>query len=274
MDKFRNAYREAAGELPEFHIEASQVEDELHHHRMQVRRRKYLAARGCTAAAVFLLFGAGTAAAKNYRDSIVRVSDNGFIITSPDEDQEDLPDGSALPDPASILNLGGAFSIEEGIPEEETLEAYEPEITEYNSIEEFLTVSDMTAAIPDKALFGETFTGESVDVVEEGKELTVYLYNENVSFFMMQFDNRGCEGYSSATAFSGHSSNERSYTNSQGLSYVVFDSVNEKGETESVHAAISVNGRDLTFTFQGFDETVVEKILYTLDLSVYFQDER
>nr|WP_305142034.1 hypothetical protein [uncultured Acetatifactor sp.] len=65
MIKFRNAYREAAGELPEFHMEASQVQDELHHHRMRMQRRRYLIARGCTAAAVFLLFGAGTVAAKN-----------------------------------------------------------------------------------------------------------------------------------------------------------------------------------------------------------------
>ena len=273
MIKFRNAYREAAGELPEFHMEASQVQDELHHHRMQMQRRRYLIARGCTAAAVFLLFGAGTVAAKNYRDSNIRVSDNGFVITSAGEDQEGLPDGRNLPDPASILSLGGAFSIEEGIPDDE-MEVYEPEITEYNSIEEFLTVSNVTAAIPDKELFGETFTGENVDVVEDGSEVSIYLYNENVSFFMIQFDNREYEGYSSAASFSGSSSNERSYINSQGLNYVVFDSVNEKGETESVHAAISVNGRDLTLTFQGFEETVIEKILYTLDLTVYFQDER
>ena len=109
MIKFRNAYREAASDLPEFHMEASQVQDELHHHRMQMQRRRYLIARGCTAAAVFLLFGAGTVAAKNYRDSNIRVSDNGFVITSAGEDQEGLPDGRNLPDPASILSLGGHF---------------------------------------------------------------------------------------------------------------------------------------------------------------------
>ena len=254
MDKFQDAYQ-----------------DEPHHARMRRQRRKYLAARGCAAAALFLLCGVGTVAAKNYRDSIVRVSDNGFVITSAGEDQEGLPDDVDLPDPASILNLGGAFSIEEGIPEGELLEAYEPEIEEYNSIEEFLAGSDVTAAIPDRAMFGEIFTNESVDVID-GRELHVYLYNEEASFFMMQSDNRDCESYSSATSYMGQSSTERGFTNSQGLQYVMFDTVNEKREIESVHAVISVNGRDLAFTFQGFEEDTIEKLLYTLDLSVYFQN--
>ncbi len=272
MDKFQDAYREAIKELPEFQMNADCVQDELHHARMRRQRRKYLAARGCAAAALFLLCGVGTVAAKNYRDSIVRVSDNGFVITSAGEDQEGLPDDVDLPDPASILNLGGAFSIEEGIPEGELLEAYEPEIEEYNSIEEFLAGSDVTAAIPDRAMFGEIFTNESVDVIDEGRELHVYLYNEEASFFMMQSDNRDCESYSSATSYMGQSSNERGFTNSQGLQYVMFDTVNEKREIESVHAVISVNGRDLAFTFQGFEEDTIEKLLYTLDLSVYFQN--
>ena len=274
MNKFRDAYRKAAEGLPEFHMDAERVQDDLHHRKMQMQRRKYMAARGCTAAALLLLCGAGTVAAKNYRESVVKLSENGFIITSAGDGKEEMTEDRNLPDPASILNLGGAFSIEEGIPDEEQLEAYEPEIVEYNSIEEFQALSNVTAAIPDMEQLGQIFTNESVDVLDEGRELHVYLYNETASFLMMQSDNRDCESYSSATSYMGQSGNERSLTNSQGLNYVMFDTLNEKGETESVHAVISVNGRDLSFTFRGFEEEVIEKLLYTLDLTVYFQEER
>lgn len=274
MDKFQDAYREAAKELPEFHMDVESVQDEMHHRRMQMQRRKYLVARGCTAAAVLLLCGAGTVAAKSYRDSVVKLSENGFIITSAGDGREELTEDQNLPDPASVLNLGGAFSIEEGIPDEEQLEAYEPEIEEYNSIEEFRALSNVTAAIPDIGQSGQIFTNESVDVLDEGRELHIYVYNETASFLMMQSDNRDWESYSSATSYMGQSGNERSFTNSQGLNYVMFDTLNEKGETDSIHAVISVNGRDLSYTFWGFEEDVIEEILYTLDLTVYFQEER
>lgn len=132
----------------------------------------------------------------------------------------------------------------------------------------------MTAAIPDIGQSGQIFTNESVDVLDEGRELHIYVYNETASFLMMQSDNRDWESYSSATSYMGQSGNERSFTNSQGLNYVMFDTLNEKGETDSIHAVISVNGRDLSYTFWGFEEDVIEEILYTLDLTVYFQEER
>ena len=52
----------------------------------------------------------------------------------------------------------------------------------------------------------------------------------------------------------------------------MFDSVDEEGHTESVHAVVSVNGRDLTITFRGFEEDVIEKTLFSLDLTVYYED--
>lgn len=88
---------------------------------------------------------------------------------------------------------------------------------------------------------------------------------------MHQWDTRGLVGYASSTAYTGESANQRDVTNSQGLSYVVFDSV-EGGEVISTHAVISANGRELCMDFQGYDETTIETTLNTLDLSVYFAD--
>ena len=70
----------------------------------------------------------------------------------------------------------------------------------------------------------------------------------------------------------GRSCNERSFVNSQGLSYVMFDTVDEAGEIQSVHAVISVNGRDLSMSFAGFEEEEIERVLNGLDLTVYYQD--
>ena len=96
--------------------------------------------------------------------------------------------------------------------------------------------------------------------------------NEDAYFSLHQMDNRQYESYSSATAYPGQSCNERSFTNSQGLNYVVFDTVDEAGNLESVHAVISVNGWDLTVSFGGFEQNEIEKVLNGLDLTVYYRE--
>ena len=152
------------------------------------------------------------------------------------------------------------------------LESYEAELTEYNSLKDFFASDDVVLAMPDLALLGEDFTMERVIVMDEGRDVQVTLSNEDTSFSMFQSDNREFESYSTGITFGGSSANERSFANSQGISYVVFDSVDEEGQIESVHAVVSVNGRDLTITFRGFDEDVIEKTLFSIDLTVYYKD--
>lgn len=275
MDKFRDAYQEASKELPQISISVEKVQDELHHHRMQRQRRKVLVTRGCTAAVIFLLCGVGTVAAKSYRESVISVGESGFTITSIQEEQ-DRPqrasDLDGIADMAAFLKIGGAFSIEDAVPDEAEAAAYEPEIIEYDSLEEFLAQEDMAIAIPPKDLFPMTFTSERVCVIEAGLDVHIDFMNEDSYFMMHQTDNRGYESYSSATSYMGESRNERSFVNSQGLNYVMFDTVDEAGEIQSVHAVISVNGRDLALSFSGFEENEIEQVLSGLDLSVYYQE--
>lgn len=278
MEKFQDAYRETVEELPKLHMDADRVQDELHHYKMQKQGRKYLITRGCTAAAVFFLCGVGTVAAKNFRDSIIRVNDNGFVITS-ENAVPDTRNKKGIPDTASILKTGGVFTTEGDIPDGDVVEEaevveYEPQIDEYDSLEAFLAQSDVAAEVPvpDRRLLGMEFIYENVHVIDGGNRVFITLGNEDVRFSMNQADNRGYESYSSATAYMGESRNERRFANSQGMSYVVIDSVDENEAVISVHAAISMNGRDLTLSFEGFDESTVEKILYELDLSVYYRE--
>lgn len=268
MDKFQDAYRDAAEALPEFRIEADTVKDEIHHYKMRRRKRNYYLARGCTAASLFLLFGVGTAAANSYRNSIIHVNDTGVTITAQQpEEERDLPDLISL-----FEQIGGVFSAADTGPEEALTEVYEMETLEYDSIEEFLAAEKVALALPDKTLFGTEHMTEKVCIVDGGMDVSVHLYDEERSFLMTQFDNREVESYSTAMSFGGHSGNERSFTNKQGMNYVVFDTLGEKGEIISVSAVISVNGRDLTLTFRGFDRNTIEKIINSIDLSIYFEE--
>ena len=273
MDKFRDAYREASKDLPQISISAEGVRDELHHRRMQRQSRKVLMARGCAAAAVFLLCGVGTVAAKSYRDSSITVRENGFVITSA-QDEPGVPEGQfdGLLDMAAFLKIGGAFSIEDAVPEAATVDYFEPEIAEYDSLDAFLAAEDMTVLVPDRDLLGRDFTRERVCVIGEGEDVHMDFMSEDAYFSLHQMDNRQYESYSSATAYPGQSCNERSFTNSQGLNYVVFDTVDEAGNLESVHAVISVNGWDLTVSFGGFEQNEIEKVLNGLDLTVYYRE--
>lgn len=271
MDKFRDAYRKASDELPKLRMDADSAGDELHHRRMRRQARKHLIVKGCTAAAVFCLCCAGTAAAHSYRKSVIEVGEDGFRITSmQDEPETDCGEGADAV--MALAETGGVFPVEGGFPEEEAFEEYETEMEEYHSLDSFLKKSGVVIAVPDKTLFGVDFTQERVYAEEEGRAVHIFLSNDDVLFIMDQFDYRDSEGYSLAASYDGRSTNERDYMNSQGLGYVLFDAIDEAHPEKTVHAVISVNGRDLAMTFQGFDEDTVEEILYTLDLGVYFQN--
>lgn len=271
MDKFGDAYREAMQELPQVSISVEEVRDEVHHYKMQRQRRKILIAKGCAAAAVFVLCSVGTVAAKNYRESIISVRENGFTITSTEEEQEgQAKEREGIPDMAAFLKIGGVFSTEDAVPDVEEVECFEPEIREYDSVDAFLDAEDIVIAVPSRALLAKEFTSESVCVIGDGQDVHMDFMNEKAYFSVHQMDNREYGNYSTATSYMGRSCNERSFTNRQGLSYVVFDTVDEKGALQSVHAVISVNGRDLSISFGGFEENEIERVLSNLDLSVYY----
>ena len=273
MDKFGEAYREALETVPGLSMKAEQVQDELHHRRMQRQRRRQMAAKGCTAAAVFLLCSGGVAAAKSYRDSRIEVRENGFVITGSQEEDSGpmayMADGAE--DMTPNLRAGGVSTDGDMVPEAEVI--YEPEPMEYASLAEFREKENIIAAIPDRMLLGKDFTEEKVIVSGDDRDVYVMLLGEDASFSLHQLDNRGYVGYSYAASYMGESRNERNYTNSQGLSYVIFDIVDAEGTVRSVHAVISLEGRDLSMDFEGFSEEEIERILSRLDLTVYFESQ-
>lgn len=262
MNKFREAYRKASEELPKYILSVEKAQDELHHRRMRHQTQKYWVMRCSMAATVFLLFGAGTVAAKNYRDSVIRVNDTGVTITK----QQNIDTST------QFLKIGGVFSTEDDIPEDAVIELLEPQIVEYDSFERFLAEGNVTVAALDEVFSEEGFACERVLVMDQGREVHIDLMNEQRSFSLLQLDYRDAVSYSSSISYMGQSDNERNVINSQGLNYVVFDTLDESGQIEAIHAVISLNGRDLAFTFRGFEEKEIETILENLDLAIYFQD--
>ena len=279
MRKFQDAYREEVNRLPGIRMDAQSVGDEIHHRHMERKRRQKRLMQAAAAAVLFMLCGVGTATAVNYQKSIFEVTENGFTAVSEKAQVPKEREGSALP--ASVENTSPVpfmetASGEEGLEEAEGIaecEVVEYKPVEYTSIEEFQEKEAVSIAIPDKSLLGEEEpVSERVIFYVETGRVMVSVNFEDSHFHMSQWDHRGVEGYASSTAFMGESANERHFISEQGLDYTMFD-IMEEGEITSTHAIISVNGRDLTFDFTGYDKERIETILNQLDLSIYFKDE-
>lgn len=270
MDKFRKEYSRAVDELPEFHMDAGKMQDELHHRRMRRVYRNRLAAKGCTAAAALvLLCGAGTAAAKNYGGGVIEIQDNGYTVT--DSGMEKGSGNDLAARGRSVEEDYGIEALSEDGMEEYALETEVIEEREFGSLQEFLEDS-AAEKIPDISLLAVEFQNESIGVLENGMMLCVRVSTEEKFFMLNQFDHRDCDGFASSTAYPGQTVNQRNYTNFQGLSYIVFDTIGEDGRVESTHAVISVEGRELSMDFLGFETESVERVLSELDLTVYFSD--
>ncbi len=223
---------------------------------------------------------AGDAATARENGIAVASMEDGAGITENDEqamsDQEkeeayqkyiqNISSGASNEEPSAET----AGAAKDNADKLEVMEAEEIEPVTYASIEEFRANEDITVALPKLELLGE-FEEQKIVVMDDGTYFSWMLYSEEKRFGLKQQDTRSYEQYASSTTYMGESVNERSFVNDQGLSYVVFDTM-EDGEIVSTHAVISVNGRDLCLDFYGYEENVIEDVLKQLDLSIYFQD--
>lgn len=288
MRKFQDAYQDAIDELPKYHIDVDAVLAANNRAEMTLRQKsgqggyKRALKLAATAAALFLLCGVGSATAINYQKSKITVGNTGYSVTSEgvmvvseDEFVIDITDeerGDGAGNSREKAAAGEASAVAETYAAAEVLEAkIAPEPVSYDSVEAFRASEAITVAIPDSELLGMEFEIQNIMVMEDFHSLMVRLQSDEQIFALRQQDNREHEQYASSTTYMGESVNERNLINEQGLSYVVFDTM-EEGEIVATHAVISVNGRDLTLDFYGFGQESVEKVLTQLDLSIYFQD--
>lgn len=306
MPKFQDAYQDAVDALPKCHMEVEDVLDEAHHDgfaaRLEKRSKAYKALNRVAAvvAGLFVVCGVGTVTAMNYQKSIIKVEDTGYSIVSQKVAETEVvaAEADAGMAVAEERNYRAEIAEEEKetiyqkFVEEITAEQDEArkmkdevatdaeelyavvkteEPTSYASVEEFRRKENITVAIPGAELLGEVFEEKNIMVLDEGRYFSLMYHSPEKQFGLVQQDTRDYEQYASSTTYMGESENERNFVNEQGLTYVVFDTV-ENGEIQSTHAVISVNGRDLCLDFYGFEENVIEDVLKQLDLSIYFQD--
>lgn len=271
MRKFQDVYRDAMDSLPRRKLTAEEL---VKGPPKRVHRGGNAWMKGVAAAVIVILCSASTVTAVNYHRSRIRIEQQGYSLTSLNEDT------------GGAAGIGGDENIGDGA--EPRMAAYSPEESgmetegyivetieeqrEYSSVEDFRQAEQITMVLPEPQWLGEEDVKWQIYVTGDGESVTAMLFgDDDRSFMMHQWDTRGFAGYAAATSYMGESANERNITNSQGLSYVVFDSV-ERAEVISTHAVISANGRELCMDFQGYDEAAIERTLNTLDLSVYFVD--
>lgn len=272
MHKFQEEYLQAVErELPEFHMDSETVRSELHHRRMRVQQSRRIVVKGCTAAAVFVLLGAGTVAAKSYMTTMIEMRENGYVISDSGREKEIL-----LADDRAEKEVAGGAKDEAGAEEgiavlDDFAEEIPIEEAEYESLSEFLQKSVTASKIPDLSLLQSELGNGRVSVMEDDMTIFVHVTGEGRSFCLRQSDYRSAEGFSAATAYGGENANERNLTSAQGLNYTVFDTVDENGAVEMTHAVIIAEGRELSMDFSGFEPEVIEAVLTELNLELYFQ---
>lgn len=286
LRKFREEYSKAMKSLPEFHLDAAAVKDETHHRKMvSVRRRKRVTSMAA-AACIFLLCSIGTATAVSFQNSKVEIDNYGFAFLRGDTEVAPETGEAGGGEPVMTAMMKSVASDDEGVvgiaqepgkeaaPIEAEAEVVDAQERIYETIADFRRSEDIVMALPKIAWLGtmEELEKQLVIVSDVVARIHVIIEFEEKSFTMTQADNRGYSAYASSTTFLGEVANKRTFVNEQGLVYQVFDSV-EEGEIISTHAAISVNGRDLTFSFSGYEKDEVDAVLKQLDVNVYFVEE-
>ncbi len=289
MRNFREEYSKTMKSLPKFQIDAAAVKDEAHHRKMVAVRRRKVTMSVASAACILLLCGVGTATAVSFQNGRVEIDDYGFAFLK--GGYEAWPEGEQAENEAlneagngAVMTamMKGMESADEEAAELEELQdsvGVEAEVVDvqeriYETIGDFRRSEDIVIALPEIAWLGdiEELKKQLVIVSDVVSRVYVIIEFEEKTFTMAQSDNRGYSAYASSTAFMGEAVNKRTFVNEQGIEYQVFDSV-EEGEITSTHAAISVNGRDLTFSFSGYENEEVDAVLKQLDVNVYFAKE-
>lgn len=260
MRSFKEEYQREMDRVGTFRPDAGQVSDEIRHQRLKSGRRRRIIISAASAAAVFLLVG-GAATAMNYGSSLIRVRDNGFSITSEGADAGENRDMGQTP----MLARGRS-----GAAAPEQYSAYEVDVREYRTLQDFQTESGVTVAMPDLQLVGGDTAEQYIHVYGDHVYIRIQDDQER-SFVIQQMDHRNDMAYAASSSYSGEAANERNYTTAQGYTYKVID-IMDGDDVISIECAVSLYGRDLLAGFYGYTQEKAYAVLEAMDLGVYIKN--
>lgn len=298
MRKFRDAYKDALIELPKFQLDADKLTNDFLKQKQLITARRRKTMLIASAASLLLVFGITTVTAMNDNCSLIKVLDNGFSFTKIriQEDNAEAYDAKAydnepydakVPESTMVegapVNKMSSDSLQSGTEKEsvvadveelETKRLAEPKT--YKSIKAFRDAENIQIAIPPLYWLGEKedIVRYDINVIDYfGEDVRVMVsFKENKFFMMSQSDNRENPDVYIEKGYRGEAVNERIFTNDQGLNYTIIDSMVD-GEVIATHAAISVNGRNISLSFFDFEIEIIEQVLRELDLSIYYIEE-
>lgn len=278
MNSFREAYKKAADSIAQPHIDALSVLD--------VRRRKKATKRrriqyGMTVASVVIMIGIGgftTAKAAGYLGGIIRVSEHGFVSGDVDTmTQSQVIDEVVVSHSDEAASEERAYNSEVAMCDVEEMLMSTEEILEqhFTSREAFEAAElGLRMSFPDEKLLeaGEEIATE-INVF--GDMIFVRMTAEEGRFVDLQrYDYGEKTTYASSTVYPGEICNERTFTTEQGFMYTLIDIVpNEEEGLLSIRAAITIDGYELYVGFYGYEEEQAERILDSIDLTVYCRSE-
>lgn len=288
MNDFRNTYQDAMADLKTIHIDVNSVLDEGRRKRLKKQRIRQKCITAMSAACIFCLCTIGTVQAAEYVKTVIKVNEYGFrsadTKTMALNEEEQAAGGAA----ASFVHHGMTQEeLERQMKEIENLEEDEVIIEdycadgavvletetakEYDSIEEFRANEEALFAFPDMELLGETIDAEHVWV--SGMFITVRIESGEKSIYIDCMDYSDSSGHASSTVFPSGVCNERTYMTKQGYEYILIDGVRKTPEEPlSIHAAATVGNYEIYMDFQGYKEEEAERILESMDISLYEPD--
>lgn len=274
MNEFKEAYQRAVADIETVHIDVNSVLDEGRRKRLKKHRTRQKAASFLAAFCILAAGTIGTVQAADYVKSVIKVNDTGFTSADPltaalNEKENGQAAASSYEVSESEMDALSRMADDEVLIEDydgaETAKV--DETREYASIAEFTEQEGAVFALPDMSLVGEI---DAEQVWVSGMFITIRVESEGRSIFFDRMDYSDSEGHASSTVYSGGVCNERTLKTKQGYEYILVDSVRENEEEPlSIHAAVTVGNYEMYADFSGYEEKQAERILESIDLSVY-----
>lgn len=284
MNDFRSAYQSAVQDvsisgMKELHIDVSDCMDEARHRRRVVKRVRRISTMAFSLMGIIFVCGFGTVQAAEYIQNVIMVRQWGFAsgdaATMAEEgkagskaylldeevesvlmaEEQGLQSKEAQAGPYAGLSGSGEEKIEE-IP-----------VQTYNSLKEF--EKNETIIFPQPSIsIGDNISSTNITVC--GNWAMIRYDVDGKVLWLERTDYTGTGGHASSKMFPGGVENERTYTTTQGYTYRLVDSVRQSGDEQlQIHAAATVGGYEVFCDFMGFEEAEAERIMDSIDLSVY-----